>query len=129
GEHEPRISRLVVRRSRTFPFFRTGVVPTHKDGTCRGKRCHGGVERGAATRTCRRPGTGRALRDLKSAGYCVPTWIKALRPLDVLPMPALAGRGADHREAERFIRMFHAENPKAGGLAARLRDVAREIAR
>ncbi|MFC4005833.1 nitric oxide synthase oxygenase [Nonomuraea purpurea] len=38
-------------------------------------------------------------------------------------------RTADPREAERFIRLFHAENPSLGGLYARLRDVAREIAR
>ncbi|MEU4578799.1 nitric oxide synthase oxygenase [Nonomuraea sp. NPDC023979] len=47
------------------------------------------------------------------------TWIKSLRPTEPR---------TDAREAERFIRLFHAENP-GGGLNARLRDVAREIAR
>ncbi|MFI7421112.1 nitric oxide synthase oxygenase [Nonomuraea sp. NPDC049684] len=44
-------------------------------------------------------------------------------------MHALFERTTDLREAERFIRLFHAENPSAGGLAARLRDVARDVAR
>ncbi|GGT39310.1 nitric oxide synthase oxygenase [Nonomuraea spiralis] len=44
-------------------------------------------------------------------------------------MHALFGRTTDVREAERFIRLFHAENPSAGGLPARLRDVARDVAR
>lgn len=38
-------------------------------------------------------------------------------------------RTTDLREAERFVRLFHAENPAAGGLRARLRDVARQVAR
>ncbi|WP_336204556.1 nitric oxide synthase oxygenase [Nonomuraea sp. LPB2021202275-12-8] len=57
------------------------------------------------------------------------TWIRSLRPFDVLPVPALIERTTDFREAERFLRLFHAEHPTAGGLPARLRDVARDIAR
>jgi nitric-oxide synthase len=38
-------------------------------------------------------------------------------------------RAADLREAERFIRLFHAEHPTDGGMHARLRDVARDITR
>lgn len=60
---------------------------------------------------------------------CVPTWIRTLRPFDALPVPGLIERTTDYREAERFVRLFHAENPKAGGMAARLRDVAKEISR
>jgi nitric-oxide synthase len=41
----------------------------------------------------------------------------------------VVGRTTDLREAERFIRLFHAENPSAGGQYARLRDVARDVAR
>ncbi|HEX4816154.1 MAG TPA: nitric oxide synthase oxygenase [Nonomuraea sp.] len=52
-----------------------------------------------------------------------------MRPLDVPTVRSWLGRTADLREAERFIRLYHAENPSAGGLAARLRDVARDIAR
>ncbi|MFI9593139.1 nitric oxide synthase oxygenase [Nonomuraea sp. NPDC052265] len=57
------------------------------------------------------------------------TWIRSLRPFDVHAVHALFERTTDVREAERFIRLFHAENPSAGGLAARLRDVARDVAR
>ncbi|MER6507301.1 nitric oxide synthase oxygenase [Nonomuraea sp. NPDC001636] len=57
------------------------------------------------------------------------TWIRSLRPFDVHAVHALFERTTDLREAERFIRLFHAENPAAGGLAARLRDVARDVAR
>ncbi|MFI7108902.1 nitric oxide synthase oxygenase [Nonomuraea sp. NPDC050227] len=57
------------------------------------------------------------------------TWIRSLRPFDVHAVHALFERTTDLREAERFIRLFHAENPSAGGLAARLRDVARDVAR
>lgn len=57
------------------------------------------------------------------------TWIRSLRPFDVQAVHALFERTTDLREAERFIRLFHAENPAAGGLAARLRDVARDVAR
>lgn len=57
------------------------------------------------------------------------TWIRSLRPFDVQAVHALFERTTDVREAERFIRLFHAENPSAGGLAARLRDVARDVAR
>jgi nitric-oxide synthase len=38
-------------------------------------------------------------------------------------------RTTDLREAERFIRLYHAENPSVGGLDARLRDVTRDVAR
>ncbi|MGW0807408.1 nitric oxide synthase oxygenase [Nonomuraea sp. NPDC002799] len=57
------------------------------------------------------------------------TWIRSLRPFDALAAPAVIGRTVDLREAERFIRLFHDENPSAGGLSARLRGVARDIAR
>ncbi|NUO98188.1 MAG: nitric oxide synthase oxygenase [Nonomuraea sp.] len=57
------------------------------------------------------------------------TWIRSLRPFDVHAVHALFERTTDVREAERFIRLFHAENPAAGGLQARLRDVARDVAR
>jgi len=55
--------------------------------------------------------------------------MRSLRPFDVLGRPARSGRTADLREAERFIRLFHAEHPAAGGLRARLRDVGRAVAR
>ncbi|PZG18890.1 nitric oxide synthase oxygenase [Nonomuraea aridisoli] len=42
---------------------------------------------------------------------------------------AVAERTTDLREAERFIRLFHAENPSVGGLHARLRDIARDVSR
>ncbi|MEO3802491.1 nitric oxide synthase oxygenase [Nonomuraea sp. B1E8] len=62
----------------------------------------------------------------------MPIWIKSLRPFDtpaVQAINAVLARTADLREAERFLRLFHAENPAAGGLGARLRDVTREVAR
>ncbi|MEO3789053.1 nitric oxide synthase oxygenase [Nonomuraea sp. B10E15] len=62
----------------------------------------------------------------------MPTWIKSLRTFDtpaVQAMNAVLARTADLRAAERFLRLFHAENPAAGGLNARLRDVTREVAR
>ncbi|GAA4988107.1 nitric-oxide synthase [Nonomuraea thailandensis] len=57
------------------------------------------------------------------------TWIRNLRPFDVLAAQAVIERTTDMREAERFIRLHHAENPSAGGLHARLRDIARDVAR
>ncbi|MFI6734728.1 nitric oxide synthase oxygenase [Nonomuraea sp. NPDC050451] len=57
------------------------------------------------------------------------TWITSLRPFDALTVQAVLERTTDFREAERFIRLFHAENPQAGGLHARLRDVSRDVAR
>ncbi|MFI6600319.1 nitric oxide synthase oxygenase [Nonomuraea sp. NPDC050536] len=54
------------------------------------------------------------------------TWIRSLRPFDI---HALVERTIDLREAERFIRQFHAENPGSGDVNARLRDVARDVAR
>ncbi|MFG6192233.1 nitric oxide synthase oxygenase [Nonomuraea sp. JJY05] len=57
------------------------------------------------------------------------TWITSLRPFDALTAQAVLERTTDFREAERFIRLFHAENPQAGGLHARLRDVSRDVAR
>ncbi|QYC39876.1 Nitric oxide synthase oxygenase [Nonomuraea coxensis DSM 45129] len=57
------------------------------------------------------------------------TWIRSFSPFDASRAHAWLGRTADPREAERFIRLHHAENPGAGGPEARLRDVAREIAR
>ncbi|MEW9548106.1 nitric oxide synthase oxygenase [Nonomuraea sp. NPDC050783] len=48
------------------------------------------------------------------------TWIRSLNPFDA---------PTDPREAERFIRLYHAENPAAGSPYARLRDIGREIAR
>ncbi|WP_246064343.1 nitric oxide synthase oxygenase [Nonomuraea longispora] len=62
----------------------------------------------------------------------MPTWIKSLRPFDtpaLHAMNAVLGRTADLHEAERFLRLFHTENPAVGGLHARLRDVAREVTR
>jgi nitric-oxide synthase len=59
----------------------------------------------------------------------VRTWITSLRPFDALTAQAVLERTTDFREAERFIRLFHAENPQAGGLHARLRDVSRDVAR
>ncbi|WP_328815680.1 nitric oxide synthase oxygenase [Nonomuraea cypriaca] len=55
------------------------------------------------------------------------TWFRSLRPFDAFP--TLVERTADLREAERFIKLFHAENPSAGGMYARLRDIARDVAR
>lgn len=43
--------------------------------------------------------------------------------------PVAARRVTDLREAERFIRLYHAEHPSAGGMPARLRDIARDVAR
>ncbi|NJP90062.1 nitric oxide synthase oxygenase [Nonomuraea sp. FMUSA5-5] len=57
------------------------------------------------------------------------TWIRNLRPFDVLAAQAVLERTTDLREAERFIRLFHAENPSVRGLNARLRDVSRDVAR
>ncbi|MEU8144965.1 nitric oxide synthase oxygenase [Nonomuraea sp. NPDC048901] len=57
------------------------------------------------------------------------TWIRSLRPFDAIAVQTLIERTIDIREAERFIRLFHAENPDAGGVHARLREVAKEIAR
>ncbi|MEV0995812.1 nitric oxide synthase oxygenase [Nonomuraea sp. NPDC050202] len=57
------------------------------------------------------------------------TWIRNLRPFDVLAAQSVLERTTDLREAERFIRLYHAENPSAGGLHARLRDIARDVAR
>lgn len=54
------------------------------------------------------------------------TWIRSLRPFDI---HTLVERTIDVREAERFIRQFHAENPGSGDVNARLRDVARDVAR
>ncbi|MGP4097006.1 nitric oxide synthase oxygenase [Nonomuraea sp. KM90] len=59
----------------------------------------------------------------------MPTWIRSLRPFDALAAQAVIERTTDLREAERFIKLFHAENPSAGGLYARLRDIARDVAR
>jgi nitric-oxide synthase len=59
----------------------------------------------------------------------VRTWIRNLRPFDVLAAQSVLERTTDLREAERFIRLYHAENPSAGGLHARLRDIARDVAR
>ncbi|MER7499738.1 nitric oxide synthase oxygenase [Nonomuraea pusilla] len=56
------------------------------------------------------------------------TWIRSLSPFDARPAQSAAGRVTDLREAERFLRLFHAENPATGNLHARLRDVAREVA-
>ncbi|RVX38331.1 nitric-oxide synthase [Nonomuraea polychroma] len=57
------------------------------------------------------------------------TWITSLRPFDAPAVRPWMERSTDLREAERFLRLYHAENPSAGGLHARLRDVAREVAR
>ncbi|WP_103954070.1 nitric oxide synthase oxygenase [Nonomuraea solani] len=59
----------------------------------------------------------------------MPTWIRSLRPFDALAARAVLERTTDLREAERFIRLYHAEHPSLGGLHARLRDVARDVAR
>ncbi|MEV5891958.1 nitric oxide synthase oxygenase [Nonomuraea fuscirosea] len=59
----------------------------------------------------------------------MPTWIKSLRPFDAPAARTVVRRTTDLGEAERFIRLFHAENPSAGNPYARLRDVAREVAR
>ncbi|MFG2072246.1 nitric oxide synthase oxygenase [Nonomuraea maritima] len=59
----------------------------------------------------------------------MPTWIRSLRPFDVPAARPVAARSIDLREAERFIRLYHAENPSVGGLHARLRDIARDVAR
>jgi nitric-oxide synthase len=58
----------------------------------------------------------------------VRTWIRSLRPLDVVSLRAFTERTVDIREAERFIRLHHTENPSAGDVGARLREVARDIA-
>ncbi|MDR8410334.1 nitric oxide synthase oxygenase [Nonomuraea sp. 3-1Str] len=57
------------------------------------------------------------------------TWIRSLRPFDSIAVQTLIERTIDVREAERFIKMFHAENPAAGSPQARLREVAADIAR
>ncbi|NUW31682.1 nitric oxide synthase oxygenase [Nonomuraea sp. SMC257] len=57
------------------------------------------------------------------------TWIRSLRPFDSIAVQTLIERTIDVREAERFIRLFHAENPAAGPPQARLREVAADIAR
>ncbi|MEV4802086.1 nitric oxide synthase oxygenase [Nonomuraea sp. NPDC049421] len=57
------------------------------------------------------------------------TWIRSLRPFDAPAVRTVNGCTIDLREAERFIRLYHAEHPSAGGLQARLRDVARDVAR
>ncbi|MFC7105987.1 nitric oxide synthase oxygenase [Nonomuraea rubra] len=57
------------------------------------------------------------------------TWIRNLRPFDALAAQSVLERTTDLREAERFIRLYHAENPSAGGLHARLRDISRDVAR
>ncbi|WP_433510906.1 nitric oxide synthase oxygenase [Nonomuraea sp. CA-143628] len=57
------------------------------------------------------------------------TWIRSLRPFDAIAVQTLIERTIDIREAERFIRLFHTENPGAGDVHARLREVAKEIAR
>ncbi|MEU6999965.1 nitric oxide synthase oxygenase [Nonomuraea sp. NPDC046570] len=57
------------------------------------------------------------------------TWIRSLRPLEDTAVPAPARETVDMREAERFVRQFHAENPRAGDPLARLRRVARDVAR
>ncbi|WP_327584262.1 nitric oxide synthase oxygenase [Nonomuraea sp. NBC_00507] len=57
------------------------------------------------------------------------TWITSLRPFDAPAMRSWLERTTDLREAERFIRLYHAENPSVGGLYARLRDVTRDVAR
>ncbi|NRQ32862.1 nitric oxide synthase oxygenase [Nonomuraea sp. NN258] len=57
------------------------------------------------------------------------TWISSLRPFDPVAAQGFIERTVDFREAERFITLFHAEHPAAGGLHARLRDVARQVAR
>ncbi|WP_235854425.1 nitric oxide synthase oxygenase [Nonomuraea aridisoli] len=59
----------------------------------------------------------------------MPTWIRSLRPFEMPTAHAVAERTTDLREAERFIRLFHAENPSVGGLHARLRDIARDVSR
>ncbi|WP_219470328.1 nitric oxide synthase oxygenase [Nonomuraea rhizosphaerae] len=57
------------------------------------------------------------------------TWIRSLRPFDAIAVQNLLERTIDVREAERFVRLFHAENPEAGDVHARLREVAKDIAR
>ncbi|MEV4163756.1 nitric oxide synthase oxygenase [Nonomuraea dietziae] len=52
--------------------------------------------------------------------------MRSLRPFDV---HTVMDKTVDFREAERFIRLFHAENPGAGDVQARLREVARDAAR
>lgn len=63
------------------------------------------------------------------------TWIRSLRPFDGLAVNSeiavhsLIDKTIDLREAERFIRLFHAENPEAGDLHDRLHQVVRDVAR
>ncbi|MFD1538641.1 nitric oxide synthase oxygenase [Nonomuraea guangzhouensis] len=57
------------------------------------------------------------------------TWIRSLRPFDAIAVQTFIEHTIDIREAERFIRLFHAENPSAGDVHARLREVARDVAR
>lgn len=52
--------------------------------------------------------------------------MRSLRPFDV---HTVTERTVDFREAERFIRLFHAENPAAGDAQARLRQIARDAAK
>ncbi|MFI6903196.1 nitric oxide synthase oxygenase [Nonomuraea sp. NPDC050394] len=57
------------------------------------------------------------------------TWIRSLRPFDAVSIHTIIERTVDLREAERFIRLFHAENPGAGDLLSRLRQVVTDVAR
>ncbi|WP_327086315.1 nitric oxide synthase oxygenase [Nonomuraea sp. NBC_01738] len=57
------------------------------------------------------------------------TWIRSLRPFDAVTVHPIIERTIDLREAERFIRQFHTENPEAGDPSGRLRQVARDVAR
>lgn len=66
---------------------------------------------------------------IESGGFCVRTWIRSLRPFDSIAVQTLIERTIDIREAERFIRLFHEENPSAGDPNARLREVARDVSR
>lgn len=57
------------------------------------------------------------------------TWIRSFRPFDAATVHTIIGRTIDVREAERFIRLFHAENPGAGDASRRLRQVAKDVSR
>ncbi|WP_157248117.1 nitric oxide synthase oxygenase [Nonomuraea typhae] len=52
------------------------------------------------------------------------TWIRSLRPFDAVSHTII-----DLREAERFLRLFHTENPDSGDLLTRLAHVTAEVAR
>jgi nitric-oxide synthase, bacterial len=79
---------------------------------------------GAAARTCHRPGTGGAIRVVECVGCRVRTWISS-RPFDA----ACPDTPVVLREAERFLRQLHAENPGAADPGDRLRQVVAEVAR